>query len=129
MIKRQFSDHQLMTILLKYADEHFSMTIENMALMKFDLIFLESQLITKGQESRLKGKPPSEQYLESIKTIKRAILFISMYVNKLGEMESALQEQARQLDYYRSQQPRVDFSKIKMHWNGQRVKYIKDFVL
>ncbi len=128
MSKRNFTDSQLMTVLLKYSEDHSSMTLESMALLKFDLIYLESYLKSKGVESKLRGKEPSKEYMNSIETVKRAHEFISTYCLKLEQMESALQEQARQLEYYRSVQPRVDFSKFRLKWNGVRVKYIKDFV-
>lgn len=126
--RKDIPDDQLLTTLLKYADEHFSMTLESMGVLKMELIWLYNQLETKGNESKMRGKEPSKEYLQSIQTIKRASTFISIYCLKLEQMDAKLIELKRQNDHYRTLYPRVDFTKLKRTWNGHDVKYIKDFI-
>lgn len=124
MTKQQYN----LTCLLKYADEHFSMSLESMATIKMELIWLYTHLEIKADEAHRRGRPVSNEYEQSIQTVKRASLFITAYCSKLEQMDSTLSELQRQIEYYKSQQPTVDFSKLRMHYNGERVKYIKDFV-
>lgn len=112
----------------KYANEHFAMSLESMADMKIDLIWLYTHLEVKGSESNQRGKPQSKEYLHSIEVIKRASLFISVYCTKLEAMESQLQELKRRNDYLCSFKPAVDWDKMQRTFNGKDVKYIKDFL-
>lgn len=110
----------------KYADEHFSMSLESMVTLKSELIWLYTHLEIKGDESRMRGKPASKEYLQSIETVKRASLFISVYCLKLENMENELQELNRKLEYYKTQMPKVDLSKLKLEYNGSTIRYTKN---
>lgn len=78
--------------LIKYSDEHFSMSLESMSTLKMELIWLYTHLEIKGNESSARGKPPSKEYLQSIKTVKRASMFISTYCLKLEQMDLKIVE-------------------------------------
>lgn len=102
--------------LIKYSDEHFSMSLESMSTLKMELIWLYTHLEIKGNESSARGKPPSKEYLQSIKTVKRASVFISTYCLKLEQMENELQR-LNNLNNTKYNQ-----------YNGSKEKYIKDFL-
>ncbi len=124
----KFSDNELMTTLLKHADDHHGMSLESMSHLKIELIWLYTYLEIKGDESTRRGKKPSKEYSQSINTVKRASLLITQYCLKLQQMESTIQELQRQIRYYQLHQPQVEFSKLNLTWDGSQVKYIKDFI-
>jgi len=85
--------------LIKYSDEHFSMSLESMSTLKMELIWLYTFLEVKAKESEIRGKPLSKEYLESINIVKKASMFITTYALKLEQMDSCLQELSRRNEY------------------------------
>lgn len=94
-----------------------------------DISWLITEMEIKAQEHSMRtGKPIAKETTDRIEVLKRHLRWLARLLPQIDELQSRHDELERKIEYYKAQQPRVDFSKLRMHYNGQRVKYIKDFV-
>ena len=116
---------QKLSKYLKYNEQssHYSMSIEQMALIKTELIWLYNFLEVKGSESESRGKKMSDEYKQSIDTVKRSSLFITQYCIHVEKLQNEIAELKRRNEYLLNQLPKVDFSKLKIHYENGKLIY------
>lgn len=100
----------------------------NMLSTKFDLVHLHTQMSVKYWEIKTRTGKDNAALKENYELLERVSKLITKMELINREYSNELHELSRQNEYYKKMFPKVDFSKIKMHWNGQRVMYIKDFL-
>lgn len=112
---------------LKYSEQqaHFSMSIEQMAIMKTELIWLYNYLEIKGHESERRGRLMSDEYKQSIATVKRASLFITQYCINVEQMQTEIAELKRQNEYLTKKLPHVSLKDTKIHYENGKLIYKK----
>ena len=123
------TDQQKLSKYLKYNEQeaHFSMSIEQMAIMKTELIWLYNHLEIKGDESKRRtGKDPSKEYMQSILTVKRASLFITEYCVNMEQLLLEKEYLKSEIRLLKSKLPKIDMKDYKITIENGKLIYKKN---
>lgn len=101
---------------------------QRMVMITLDLATLASQMKVKHQEIKLRTGNDNSDLKSNYTLVEDATRMITKQIIIIDEYSIKLNELERRIEYYQKQQPMVDFKNLKLMHNGQRLKYIKDFI-